>query len=556
MKCILLVRVSTEVQSYEEQEKELFDLAIKHGYSHNEITAVAYKESAIKLKEEERAGLNEMKNLIETGEYDCVFAWEISRIARRKKILFSILDYLIERKIQLIIKEPSIILLKQNGEINEGSETIFTLYAQIAESEMRNKMARFERAKKEGFNKGKYMGGKIKLGYRVNEEGYWDVDEEGAKLVRMIFDMYNSGEYSMTELGKELYSRGYFSNLSITNIKTTIHRLLKNPIYIGVRTSNNKFPAIIDQETWNKCEERRKANKHITKAKGQYLLLPLIRCICGASYSVNAFDGCYNCRIKHNAVEKGLKHTPDIHGSFIESLVWYVALQELHQEKTLKQEDVKSKHEEDIKVYHEKIDFSEKLINSTQERCSDLDEAYFAFGRLTKERYEELRRKQNETIAEEQNKIRKYKQCIKNLELQIEKATTFDEMFDSLSSSFDELKNGTDYETMKRIIHRYIKEIRISPVEGKLTSYWKRIYIKTANEDFNQKKIEELNGLGMEDVAITMKTDFIVDVFHHKAYWDEELKYEVPFVYMDRMPRLRKETRKNRVRKPTKNHQY
>ena len=556
MKCILLVRVSTEVQSYEEQEKELFDLAIKHGYSHDEITAVAYKESAIKLKEEERAGLNEMKNLIETGEYDCVFAWEISRIARRKKILFSILDYLIERKIQLIIKEPSIILLKQNGEINEGSETIFTLYAQIAESEMRNKMARFERAKKEGFNKGKYMGGKIKLGYRVNEEGYWDVDEEGAKLVRMIFDMYNSGEYSMTELGKELYSRGYFSNLSITNIKTTIHRLLKNPIYIGVRTSNNKFPAIIDQETWKKCEERRKANKHIPKAKGQYLLTPLIRCICGASYSVNALDGCYNCRIKHNAVEKGLKHTPDIHGSFIESLAWYVALQELHQEKTLKQEDVKSKHEEDIKVYHEKIDFSEKLINSTQERCSDLDEAYFAFGRLTKERYEELRRKQNETIAEEQNKIRKYKQCIKNLELQIEKATTFDEMFDSLSSSFDELKNGTDYETMKRIIHRYIKEIRISPVEGKLTSYWKRIYIKTANEDFNQKKIEELNGLGMEDVAITMKTDFIADVFHHKAYWDEELKYEVPFVYMDRMPRLRKETRKNRVRKPTKNHQY
>ena len=33
-------------------------------------------------------------------------SWEISRIARRKKILFSILEYLTERKIQLIIKEP------------------------------------------------------------------------------------------------------------------------------------------------------------------------------------------------------------------------------------------------------------------------------------------------------------------------------------------------------------------------------------------------------------------------------------------------------------------
>lgn len=555
MKCILLVRVSTEVQSYEEQEKELFDLAIKHGYSHDEITAVAYKESAIKLKEEERAGLNEMKNLIETGEYDCVFAWEISRIARRKKILFSILDYLIERKIQLIIKEPSIILLKQNGEINEGSETIFTLYAQLAESEMRNKMARFERARKEGYNKGKYMGGKIKLGYKVNEEGYWDIDEEGAKLVRTIFEMYNSGQYSMTELGKELWERGYFPNLSITNIKSTIHQLLRNPIYIGVRTSNNIFPAIIDQETWDKCVQRRQENKHIPKSKGQYLLTPLIRCICGASYSVNAIDATYTCRIKHNAVEKGLKHSPDIRGSFIESLAWYVALQELYQEKSIKQEDVKTENEKEIKALLEKIEFSQKSINSIQEKRQDLDETYFVYARLSKDRYEELSKKQNDTIAIEQNKIRNYKQRIKSLELQIESATTFDEMFDSLSSSFDDLKNGTDYETMKKIIHRYIEEIQVSPYEGKLTTFWKRIYIKTTNDNLKQKKIDELKSLGMEEAAMLLKTNFIVDIYHHKAYWDEELKHEVPFIYMDRIPRTRKDTRK-RVKKPTKNPQY
>lgn len=555
MKCILLVRVSTEVQSYEEQEKELVDLAIKHGYSQNDIRPVAYKESGIKLKEEERAGLNEMKELIETGEYDCVFAWEISRIARRKKILFSILEYLIEKKIQLIIKEPSIILLKQNFEVNEGSETIFTLYAQLAESEMRNKMARFERAKKEGYNKGKYMGGKIKLGYKVNEEGYWDIDEEGAKLVRTIFEMYNSGQYSMTELGKELWERGYFPNLSITNIKSTIHQLLRNPIYIGVRTSNNIFPAIIDQETWDKCVQRRQENKHIPKSKGQYLLTPLIRCICGASYSVNALDATYTCRIKHNAVEKGLKHSPDIRGSFIESLAWYVALQELYQEKSIKQEDVKTENEKEIKALLEKIEFSQKSISSIQEKRQDLDETYFVYARLSKDRYEELSKKQNDTIAIEQNKIRNYKQRIKSLELQIESATTFDEMFDSLSSSFDDLKNGTDYETMKKIIHRYIEEIQVSPYEGKLTTFWKRIYIKTTNDNLKQKKIDELKSLGMEEAAMLLKTNFIVDIYHHKAYWDEELKHEVPFIYMDRIPRTRKDTRK-RVRKPTKNPQY
>ena len=139
MKCILLVRVSTEAQSYDEQEKELYDLAHFYGYKDKDISSIATKESAIKLDEEERFGLNRMKELLETGEYNCGFAWEISRIARRKKILFSILEYLTSKGIQLIIKEPRIRLLKDDKTIDEGAETIFTLYAQLAESEMRNK---------------------------------------------------------------------------------------------------------------------------------------------------------------------------------------------------------------------------------------------------------------------------------------------------------------------------------------------------------------------------------------------------------------------------------
>lgn len=85
MKCILLVRVSTEAQTYEEQEKEIRELAIKDGYKSEEIISVAYKESGRKLSEEERLGLNEMKSLIEKGNINCVYAWEISRIARTKK---------------------------------------------------------------------------------------------------------------------------------------------------------------------------------------------------------------------------------------------------------------------------------------------------------------------------------------------------------------------------------------------------------------------------------------------------------------------------------------
>lgn len=98
MKCILLVRVSTEAQSYEEQEKELYDLAHFYGYKDKDISSIATKESAIKLDEEERFGLNRMKELLETDEYDCVFAWEISRIARRKKYYSVSLNILLPRE--------------------------------------------------------------------------------------------------------------------------------------------------------------------------------------------------------------------------------------------------------------------------------------------------------------------------------------------------------------------------------------------------------------------------------------------------------------------------
>lgn len=539
MKCILLVRVSTESQSFNEQEKELYDLAYSHGYKNNDIVSIATKESAIKLKEEERYGLNRMKELVETGEYNCVFAWEISRIARRKKILFSILEYLVERKVQLIIKEPRIHLLKDDKTIDEGAETIFTLYAQLAESEMRNKMSRFERAKKEGYNKGKYMGGKVKLGYKIDENGFWAIDENDSKLIQLMFDLYNSGEYSLAGLGKELKSRGYFKNLSITNVKAEIYHMLKDPLYKGERTSNNIYPQIIDNETWEKCRVKRQENRVRSKQNGSHLLTPLIRCSCGASYSVNLMDGSYSCRVKHNAVEKGLIHSPDINVNMIESLVWYVALQELHEDMVCKRSDAKKTYEEEINIYNQKIAYSRELVDSTMKRRSDLDENYFVHGRFTKEKYEELTQKQNDIIKNEQSNIRKFEAAINNLQQQIQADITFDDMMNSLSSSYDNLKNGTDLETMRKIIHRYIVEVNIEPWVDKATCFWKKVIIKTTHDAENKEKIKLLQKQGLDNIAFTFTNIFYANTFHKKAYWDENMKNCVPMVYIPRLERKR-----------------
>lgn len=89
MKAILLVRVSTDRQEFDEQERIIYNQAIKDGYNDCDIMPIKEKESGIKLSEEERQGLNRMKEAIESDkEINCVYAWEISRIARRRKYYF------------------------------------------------------------------------------------------------------------------------------------------------------------------------------------------------------------------------------------------------------------------------------------------------------------------------------------------------------------------------------------------------------------------------------------------------------------------------------------
>lgn len=222
MKCILLVRVSTEQQNFDKQKEEILNLALADGYARTDIEDISVKESGIKLAEEERLGLIEMKKKIETGEYNCVYAWEISRIARTKKVLFSIADYLEERKVQLIIKNPYLKMLKDDGTRDESASMIFTIFAQIAESEMRLKKERFRRGREKLAQEGRFNGGNIPFGYRVDYDNAKKIviDENDAAVVRELFNLYESG-ISQPQLAKEFHRRGN-SKLTISFINNIV----------------------------------------------------------------------------------------------------------------------------------------------------------------------------------------------------------------------------------------------------------------------------------------------------------------------------------------------
>ena len=147
--CILFCRVSTSKQDWERQEQSLRDNAHKDGYTDNHIIVIGHKESGYKLEEDERKGLQELTTRIDQGDIDCIYLWELSRLARKPSVLYKFRDVLKEKQVQLICDKPSFRLLTSDlKEFDTNGQLVFAIFAALAEQEIFLKKARFADGKK------------------------------------------------------------------------------------------------------------------------------------------------------------------------------------------------------------------------------------------------------------------------------------------------------------------------------------------------------------------------------------------------------------------------
>lgn len=456
-KCILFVRVSTEKQSFDEQEKELYEMAVADGFAPQNIIAICTKESGIKLTEEERAGLTEMKQYVETDNIICVYAWEISRIARKKKILFSILEYLIERKIQLVIKEPFIKLLNPDGKINEASETMFTLFAQLAESEMRNKKARFARGMKEAKELGK-IHGLPKYGYFKDNFGRAQINEQEAEFIRKVYNLYLSTELSESKLHKELLSQGY----SICLYK--LRDILSNEVYIG----NKFYPAIVTKEMWQRSKNRTLSNnKRAVKSTRRINFgEKLIICPnCGKFYV--AGNTAYRCSA--NSANKYALREEDrcdfyhcIHISRMDGLLWYIAQNEYA--KYMAEDTIEKEKEIDLQlnVLSKKIAVVNNSISKHNEVIERIVESYIS-GLLSQEKRDLKIAKEKETfkaIVQEKARLQNDIERLISIKTELK-----DKDYLSKYNLAEAHTNNMSKREMWEIVHKFISWVEIKAVQ-------------------------------------------------------------------------------------------
>jgi DNA invertase Pin-like site-specific DNA recombinase len=298
---IILVRVSTTIQDFEPQIKDLENYAKSKGY--NVFHRIETKETGLAdLKDKQ--GFEELKSFIKGNpQYNTIFATEMSRLGRRQSILHQIKEWLISNKIQLYLKDTTYSLYDENGLISAAGEVMFTLFGYFAESEMKTKKERFKRAKTLLNAQGFSISGKRLFGYdremdlEVKKNRYV-INKIEAEEIRNIFNWYAYGfehkneETSISSIVLECKKLNFSK---YTHSKRNMNKLLKEDGYTGSKITNNKrknpnyiegenedkylttssilvYPQIVSDELFLKVQERMrlkntnvdKSTKHIT----------------------------------------------------------------------------------------------------------------------------------------------------------------------------------------------------------------------------------------------------------------------------------------------------
>lgn len=404
MKRILCVlRESTEKQEIESQKKEMLDFCLSLGYKEKEIEWIeAVGASARKVNAKYSKMLEDIKSTILSSKTinSCAF-WHLNRLGRIDTKIIEMKNWFVKNGVQVYIKTPTLVLLQDDGSINTAAELSWGIFATMIQQETNEMFAKTSRGKARNAANQKFNGGKcVKFGYKLDSNNYIVPDKKEAKLVKLIFDEYSTGKYSIIKLARELTKRGYKQRNDELIKEPFVRKILISTAYIGYSyylDIKRNFTPIISKELWDKCAKIRVEKEIIsTKEKTTHLCTKLVKCpICGRSMIYN--NGHYRCYYQREKLrtveEKNPCENPiAINSVLMDRIVWDLA--STKQLELIRKADSKLIKELDRKrlIASQKAEESNKKLLGLSERKQRIIDLYTE-GDLTKQQYEDKRGK-------------------------------------------------------------------------------------------------------------------------------------------------------------------
>jgi len=233
-KVICFSRVSSREQeetgySLPSQEKLLADYANKNGF----VVAKKFSISESASGQKQRKTFNEMLAYIGKSNVRIIICEKVDRLTRNLKDAVSINEWIngkLEREVHFV-KENCVL----NKESRSNEKFIWNIKVSVAQYYIDNLSEEVKKGQKEKIAQG-WLPTKPPLGYKtVGEKGHkiHIINEDKALLVKEMFNLYASGNYSLKSLTEKINQEGLRGHNDNKVSKSRLHKLLSDPFYYG-----------------------------------------------------------------------------------------------------------------------------------------------------------------------------------------------------------------------------------------------------------------------------------------------------------------------------------
>lgn len=503
----LYVRVSTQEQatdgywidsqmrllnSYSEAQKDLgWQLSESRIYKDEWISGTS--------SVEERPALTRLKRDIINGEVDVILIYKLDRLFRKTSYLLEFWDFLKEYKVNLVSKSENIDMGSPSGAL------VVTMLGAIGEMEVSMIRDRTTEGKISKTLEGYYVQGASPFGYRKEFDGRGNklvIDQEEAKLIRKIFDLYVKDDMTTMSIRSYLnglgigtrYDREWPKQKVSENFihYSFVQKILTNEIYIGkcyTRKRETKkidgknrqvyrdkkdwlctpCPPIVDEDIFNLAQEKLSKGKVLHWRGEIHTFTGLIKCgLCGKSY-IHQRGGKgtsnYRCGGKNQSKVSETCKNPAISEDKLLDLVW-------------KQVSAIFDHpEEFIKSYLEKTEDRAETIKKYRLEVLEINEEIQKLDRLTtnairKQLEDEFHAKAYQSIIQENDgKKLSLEQRRAELEEKLKDMKSLDEMKEmirKLAKIYQEEYRSLSLSSKTEYIRAVIDKVVLSPDEIKI----------------------------------------------------------------------------------------
>lgn len=183
------------------------------------------------ISTQKRENFNQMIEDAKSDMFDFVITKEISRFARNTLDSIQFTRELLQNGVGVFFQNDNI------NTLDEDSELRLSIMSSIAQDELRKLSSRIKFGHQQAIKNHVVLGNSRIFGYDKKDKKLV-INEEEAKMVRELFELYATDQYSMKQIEDIFWNRGYRNRNGNKIAHSTMANTISNPKYKGYYVGN------------------------------------------------------------------------------------------------------------------------------------------------------------------------------------------------------------------------------------------------------------------------------------------------------------------------------